>query len=128
PYHECIRRSIPMASAGSVSHSRILAGLLLGAAAGCIVNAVTAAEAGPHPAVAAVVNYVTKPVGAIFLNLLFLAIVPLVFASIALGIARLGGSGSVGSVGARTLAYFLITTACAAAIGLSLVNAIQPGK
>ena len=117
-----------MASAGSVSHSRILAGLLLGAAAGCIVNAVTAAEAGPHPAVAAVVNYVTKPVGAIFLNLLFLAIVPLVFASIALGIARLGGSGSVGRVGARTLAYFLITTACAAAIGLSLVNAIQPGK
>jgi DAACS family dicarboxylate/amino acid:cation (Na+ or H+) symporter len=117
-----------MASAGSVSHARILAGLLLGAVVGCAVNALTALPGGPHPAVVGIVEYFTRPVGQIFLNLLFLAIVPLVFASLALGITRLGRSGSVGRVGLKTLAYFLITTDCAAAIGLSLVNAIQPGR
>src|SRR5207244_5196217 len=63
----------------------------------------------------------------IFLNLLFMAIIPLVFASLAVGVTRLGGTANVGRVGAKTITYFLVTTACAAAIGLTLVNAIRPG-
>ena len=77
--------------------------------------------------VAGLVKFVTKPVGDIFLNLLFMAIIPLVFASLAVGVTRLGGGGNVGRVGVKTVAYFLVTTACAAAIGLSLVNAVRPG-
>jgi DAACS family dicarboxylate/amino acid:cation (Na+ or H+) symporter len=137
-----------MSSAAQVSHTRILAGLILGAVVGCLVNALTApppmpphdslaaaigaagAEAapGPHAAVVWIVNHITKPVGDIFLHLLFLAIVPLVFASLALGVTKLGGSANVGRVGAKTVAYFMITTSFAAAIGLTLVNAIEPGK
>lgn len=143
-----------MASPASVPHTRILLGLILGAAVGCLVNALTAPPERPplpppgplaavlgHPAAVAayeplppprwvglLVKYVTKPVGDVFLNLLFLPIVPLVFASLALGVTRLGGSADVGRTGAKTLAYFLVTTAFAAAIGLTLVNAVEPGK
>jgi DAACS family dicarboxylate/amino acid:cation (Na+ or H+) symporter len=111
-----------MAAAHSVPHTRILAGLVLGAAAGCLANALAA----PAP-LAWVVKNLAKPVGDVFLNLLFLPIIPLVFASLVLGVTRLGSTANVGRVGLKTLAYFLITTACAAAIGLTLVNLVRPG-
>lgn len=116
-----------MGAAASVPHTRILVGLILGAAVGCGANLLIDAGAVPRDTVAAVVRNATKPVGDVFLNLLFLAIVPLVFASLVLGVTRLGGSANVGRIGAKTVGYFLVTTACAAAIGLTLVNAVRPG-
>jgi len=53
--------------------------------------------------------------------------VPLVFASIALGVAGLGDIRKVGRVGTRTIAYFVVSTAISAVIGLVLVNVVQPG-
>ncbi|MGL6094457.1 MAG: dicarboxylate/amino acid:cation symporter, partial [Fimbriiglobus sp.] len=109
------------------SHTRILAGLIGGAVVGCGVNYLVSAGTLSEESVKWFVKNFTKPVGDVFLNLLFLAIIPLVFASLAIGVTRLGGAGNVGRVGAKTLAYFLVTTACAAAIGLTLVNIIRPG-
>ena len=116
-----------MSAAHTVPHTRILLGLVGGAAIGCAVNALVQNGTLDGGFVAGVVKFVTKPVGDIFLNLLFMAIIPLVFASLAVGVTRLGGGGNVGRVGVKTVAYFLVTTACAAAIGLTLVNAIRPG-
>src|SRR5579871_4136010 len=116
-----------MSAAHTVPHTRILAGLVLGAALGCGARALVEEGTIPAGAIEAVVKYVTRPVGQVFMNLLFMAIIPLVFASLAVGVTRLGGGANVGRVGAKTLAYFLITTACAAAIGLTLVNAVRPG-
>lgn len=124
-----------MASSGSpASQSRVLIGLILGAAAGVIVNYVTTPAATPEmpqppPAVwvTTLVKYVTKPIGEIFINLLFLPIIPLVFASLALGVTRLGGGANLGRIGFKTITYFIITTACAALIGLVVVNLIKPG-
>lgn len=119
-----------MASGGSpVSQSRVLLGLVLGAALGSLANyAVTdGGFAELKPVLDWLVKYVAGPVGSVFLNLLFFAIVPLVFASLAVGVTRLGGTGNVGRIGAKTLTYFLVTTACAAAIGLAAVNLVQPG-
>jgi DAACS family dicarboxylate/amino acid:cation (Na+ or H+) symporter len=116
-----------MSAAHTVPHTRILLGLVGGAAIGCAVNALVQNGTLDGAFVAGLVKFVTKPVGDIFLNLLFMAIIPLVFASLAVGVTRLGGGGNVGRVGVKTVAYFLVTTACAAAIGLSLVNAIRPG-
>src|SRR5262249_44476285 len=136
-----------MSTAHTVPHTRILLGLVGGAIVGCVVNALTqppplppdnalAAIAGA-PTVAAplrqdpwvgwVVRNITRPVGDIFLNLLFMAIIPLVFASLAVGVTKHGGTANVGRVGFKTITYFLVTTACAAVIGLSLVNTIRPG-
>lgn len=116
-----------MSAEHTVPHTRILIGLVGGAALGCAVNALKVEGVLSAELVAGLIKYVTKPVGDIFLNLLFMAIIPLVFASLAVGVTRLGGGQNVGRVGVKTVAYFLVTTACAAAIGLSLVNAIRPG-
>ena len=116
-----------MAGAAGPGHTRILAGLLLGAAAGVAVNAAAAAAPDRTAAVAWVVTNLTRPVGDVFINLLFLAIIPLVFASVAVGVTKLGGGGNVGRVGAKTVLYFVITTVLAAVIGLTLVNLIRPG-
>jgi DAACS family dicarboxylate/amino acid:cation (Na+ or H+) symporter len=105
-------------------HTKILLGLALGAAAGVTVNLV----AGGAPWVAAVNRYVTGPAGQIFLRLLFMVVIPLVFATLALGVAGLGDLKNLGRVGAKTLGYFFVTTAMAAALGLTMVNLIRPGE
>jgi DAACS family dicarboxylate/amino acid:cation (Na+ or H+) symporter len=117
-----------MASSASVPHTRILAGLVLGAVLGSSAFALVHRGLIPAQPVDWVVKYLAKPFGAVFLNLLFLAIIPLVFASLALGVTRLGSTANVGRIGAKTLAYFLITTAFAAVIGLTLVNVVEPGS
>ncbi|MFO0936186.1 MAG: dicarboxylate/amino acid:cation symporter [Gemmataceae bacterium] len=117
-----------MASSGSpASQSRILIGLVAGAIVGVTINYVSSKGMISKSAVEAVVNYVTKPAGEMFINLLFLAIIPLVFASLSLGVTKLGGTADLGRIGFKTVSYFIITTACAAVIGLICVNLIKPG-
>lgn len=104
-------------------HNQILLGLVLGAGAGVGAN-VLAGDAGW---VRWIGDNVANPVGQIFLRMLLMTVVPLVFASITLGVAGLGDIRKVGRVGGRTLAYFLVSSALSAVLGLALVNAIQPG-
>jgi Na+/H+-dicarboxylate symporter len=66
--------------------------------------------------------------GSIFLNALFMMVVPLVVASMVTGIAKLGHISKLGSLGGRTLLYYMATTAISVIIGIVLVNIIQPGK
>jgi Na+/H+-dicarboxylate symporter len=66
--------------------------------------------------------------GEIFLNALFMMVVPLVVASMVTGIARLGHIRQLGSLGGRTIVYYMATTSIAVIIGITLVNIIQPGK
>jgi len=70
---------------------------------------------------------VANPVGQVFLRMLLMTVIPLVFASIALGVAGIGDIGKVGRIGGKTLGYFLMSTAISAVIGLTLVNAVRPG-
>lgn len=65
-------------------------------------------------------------VGDLFLRLLKMAIVPLVFATVASGVASINPT-RLGSLGTRTLVYFVGTTGLAVTLGLVLVNAIKPG-
>jgi DAACS family dicarboxylate/amino acid:cation (Na+ or H+) symporter len=83
---------------------------------------------GTHPAVVWTNTYLAGPIGQIFLRLLFMIVMPLVFASIALGVAGLGDLRKVGRVGGKAIAYFLITTALAATLGILLVLAVRPGS
>lgn len=66
-------------------------------------------------------------VGQLFLNALYLVVVPLVSASIITGTARLGGEKSFKELGLLTFGFFLGTTALAIIIGWVLVTLIQPG-
>lgn len=112
------------ASPGIPLHTKILLGLLLGAVVGVICNLTLG---GTHPLVVNVNKYAAGPVGAVFLNLLFMIVVPLVFASIALGVAGLGDLRRVGRIGAKTMLFFLLTTALSVSIGLTLVQIARPG-
>jgi DAACS family dicarboxylate/amino acid:cation (Na+ or H+) symporter len=110
-----------------ISHARILLGLIVGSATGSLVNLGVEESLLSRAGVEWGVAHVTQPLGTVFLNLIFMAIIPLVFASLAVGVTRLGGSAGAGRVGLRMFAYMMVTTAGAAAIGLTLVNGIRPG-
>ncbi len=102
---------------------RILLGLLLGALTGVGCHALFA----PSPTLVWVVEKITQPAGQMWLRALIMIVLPLVFASLTLGVAGLGDIRKVGRIGLKTVAYFLITTAIATVIGLVLVNLLQPG-
>ena len=63
-----------------------------------------------------------KPFGDIFVNLLKFIVVPVVLFSMIDGIISMGDMKKVGSVGWKTVAYFMVTTAIACVIGLVFAN------
>jgi Na+/H+-dicarboxylate symporter len=71
---------------------------------------------------------VINPVGLVFLRLIKMVIVPLVFASLLVGVASLGDVRKLGRLGGKTLGYFLLTTTLAISIGLAYANIIRPGN
>ncbi len=66
--------------------------------------------------------------GEIFLNSLMMIVVPLVIFSMIVGITGLGDIRKLGSIGWRTVFYYMVTTGISVLIGITLVNIIQPGK
>lgn len=68
-----------------------------------------------------------KPIGALFMRLIKMVIVPLVFASLLVGVAGLGDVRKLGRVGGKTLGLYLITTAIAIMIGLTVAHFMRPG-
>ncbi|MCX6168965.1 MAG: dicarboxylate/amino acid:cation symporter [Ignavibacteriales bacterium] len=104
-------------------HTKIFIGLVFGAVAGVACN-ILFPEA---PALIFVQRYLSDPLGKIFLNLLIMMVIPLVFASLSLGVAQIGDLKKLGRIGFRTISYFLLVTTLAATIGLVLVNIIRPG-
>ena len=110
---------------GMKLHTKILIGLLVGAILGISANVFLG---GKSPFVEGVNQYVAGPAGQIFLRLLFMIVVPLVFASISLGVAGLGDLKRVGRVGAKAIGYFLASTALAATLGLVVVSIVRPGE
>ena len=63
-----------------------------------------------------------KPFGTIFVNLLKFIVVPVVLLSMIDGILSMDDMKKVGSVGWKTVAYFLVSTAIACVIGLVFAN------
>src|SRR4249919_84851 len=109
---------------GMPLHVKVLLGFALGAIIGLVVHA----QGLEHTAfVESLIAWVTKPFGQIFLNLLFMLVVPLMFSALVLGVAELGDIASLGRLGWKTLSYTAVVTGIAVAIGLLMVNLVQPG-
>lgn len=68
-----------------------------------------------------------KPVGTIFISLLKMLIIPLIFATLVVGVASIAEPKKLGRVAGKTIIFYLTTTAFAIIIGLLLGNIIQPG-
>lgn len=110
------RRVVPL-------HTKILLGLVIGAGLGVTSNLLWR----DAPELLWIVENVAQPVGQVFLRLLFMVVVPLVFATLALGVANLGDLTRLGRIGGKTLVFFIATTGLAAGVGLFLVNLVRPG-
>lgn len=72
-------------------------------------------------------NYI-KPVGTIFIRLLKMIAVPLVLASLVLGVASLSDVRKLSRIGGKTIGIYLCTTIIAISAGLLLVNFVEPGN
>ena len=57
-----------------------------------------------------------------------MTLAPIIFATVVVGIARMGDLKEVGRVGAKALIYFEVVSTLALIIGLIAVDVLQPGK
>jgi DAACS family dicarboxylate/amino acid:cation (Na+ or H+) symporter len=105
-------------------HVRMLVGLAVGIVAGLVAHRLAAGS----PELAWFVAHVTQPIGKVFLRLLFMLVLPLIFAALVLGITGLGDLKSLGRVGWKTLAYTVVVSTIAVMLGLALVNLLRPGE
>jgi Na+/H+-dicarboxylate symporter len=71
--------------------------------------------------------YVAGLVGTLFVDLLKMVLIPLVFASIAVGVANLRAHKQIHRVWVVTLGFFVLSMAIAIVLGLSAANIFQPG-
>ncbi len=93
-------------------HTQILIALILGAILGPLLGGFGTA---------------IKPFGDAFINLLVMIVVPLVMASLIVGTASLGDLRKLGRIGAKTVAFYLVATALAVALGLLAAEMLNPG-
>jgi aerobic C4-dicarboxylate transport protein len=68
-----------------------------------------------------------KPLGDGFIKLIKMLLAPIIFGTVVVGIAKMGNLKEVGRVGIKALVYFEIVSTLALAIGLVVVNVMQPG-
>jgi proton glutamate symport protein len=104
---------------GMAIHWKILIALVLGAIAGYLSTDVSV--------LGTPLLSVYDFGGQLFLNALKMFIVPLIASSIALGVAGLGNTDSLGSMGFKTALFYVLTTGTAIITGLIIVNLVQPG-
>ncbi|WP_194973368.1 dicarboxylate/amino acid:cation symporter [Aquiflexum lacus] len=101
-------------------HTQIIIGLVLGLVFGLLVIKFNFSPTFT-------INFI-KPIGTIFINALKMIAVPLVLASLIVGVANLGDVSKLSRIGGKTIITYLLTTIVAVTIGLGLVNIFQPGK
>ncbi len=65
--------------------------------------------------------------GEIFVASLKMLVVPVILTSLLVGVTSVGDVSKMGQLGGRAAAYYMLTTGIAIAIGLVLVNVIEPG-
>jgi Na+/H+-dicarboxylate symporter len=103
---------------------KMLIGFLIGLVAGLIVN-----QTQPGAEwVVTLTDYVTGPIGNIFLRLLFMLVIPLLFAALVIGIAEMGDVRSLARIGVKTLALTIALSSVAVVIALTLTNVFMPGQ
>ncbi|TIW70770.1 MAG: cation:dicarboxylase symporter family transporter, partial [Mesorhizobium sp.] len=94
------------------TYVQVLAAIVLGAAIGYLYP-----ETGQS----------LKPLGDAFIKVVKMIIVPVIFLTIATGIAGMSDLQKVGRVAAKAMVYFLTFSTLAFVVGLIVANIVQPG-
>lgn len=102
--------------------------IVIAMAAGIGVGAAIAAFGDPDVGMAGfLVVQVFDPVGRVFVTLLQMMVVPLVLTSLVTGVTALGDMRAIGRLGLKTLGLYLLTTAVALVIALTVARTLSPG-
>jgi Na+/H+-dicarboxylate symporter len=116
------RRAIPL-------YTKILIALLLGSIAAVLAKSLLIGPVfADHDALIEFGNRWIQPIGDLFIRAIVLTVVPLVFASIAVGVHSLGDIRALGRLGGRTILIFVGTSLAAALIGTGFYLLFQPGS
>jgi proton glutamate symport protein len=94
---------------------RVLIGLLSGLAIGIAVSAAGLPWLGWLPTL-------VEPIGILFVNAIRMAVIPLIVASLVVGVASMGDVRKVGTLGGRALALFVVFVAVATVFGAALAH------
>ena len=105
--------------------TKILAGLVAGVLVGIVARI---PDLGALQRMVRMVVLMVEPLGIMFIRLLTMTIVPLIVASLFVGVASLGDVRRLGRIGGKTLAWFLGSTLIAATIGLGTALAARLGE
>ena len=100
----------------------MICGILLGCVVGAMFPNVKDADGNVTAAGASVL----KPLGQIFINLMFCIVVPMVFASISGAVANMKSAKRAGKIMGTTIVTFVVTGAIAAIIMIVLMKLIPP--
>jgi DAACS family dicarboxylate/amino acid:cation (Na+ or H+) symporter len=107
--------------------NRILIGLGIGAAAGAATLIAGSLYPDLLTAARRFSTLVLDPLGQVFLRMLFFVVIPLVFASLASGVAQLERLGQLGPLATRTFVLFFVNMSIAVALGMVMMNVVEPG-
>lgn len=108
--------------------TKVLLGLVAGLVIGIAVRALLVAVPDWAPAVNWLSSEVLVPFGNVFLRMLFFVVVPLVFASLCLGVSQLGRLDRLGSLALKTFGLFALNMLIGVALGLVFMNVVRPGE
>lgn len=102
---------------------RVLGALVLGIAFGLILTQTMGQEAAAQWLQAYV-----QPVGDLFIRLIRMMVVPLIFTTLVAGVVAMREPARLGSLGAKTIILYLVTTFFANLIGLFFGTIMRPGE
>jgi DAACS family dicarboxylate/amino acid:cation (Na+ or H+) symporter len=109
---------------GMPLHTKILIGLALGFVVGLAANWTLGRT---NPNLKWFNETISDPAGKLFLNLIFMVVVPLLFSALVLGVGELGEAKKVGRIGLLSLLMTVVLSGTAVVIGLTAVNVVKPG-
>ncbi len=104
-------------------HTKIFIGMVFGIVAGLIVKSMGL----PEETIDTIIAWV-DPIGRIFMNLIFMMVIPLILSALILGIAEIGDLKKLGRMGLRLGVYTIVVSFIAVMIGIFMVNAFRPGE
>jgi len=104
-------------------NSQILIGSLSGILLGAVLSTLD-----KESATSQISLYIAELLGMLFVDLLKMVMIPLVFTSIAVGVANLRAHNKIHRVWKTTLGYFFFTAIVAITLGLIAANLLKPGK
>ena len=101
---------------------RVLIGLFVGLAIGLTMRWILGIDTAK-----AVADTAVKPFGDVFVRLIKMLVIPLISTTLVAGVTAMGDPKKLGSLGARTMGMYLVTTFFAVSLGLLVGTVLHPG-